>query len=371
MATEVPFLDLRRHHAAIEADIIERWTEILRSGAFVSGKHVRSFEQEFAAFHDVAHAIGVSNGTVALELIWRGLGVGPGDRVIVSVSTFIATAEAISNVGAEPLFVDCEAGTANIDVERAIGAMDEPGVRAIVPVHLYGQPADMDPILAAGADRGLYVVEDAAQAHAACYKGRPVGGIGLAAGFSFYPGKNLGAPGEGGAVTTNDDDLARRIRLLANHGEERKYESEIIGTNARMSELSASMLELKLAGLAEASENRRRVAARYRELLGEVVGVSLPLEREWATHVYHLFVVELDERERVLQHLRTCGIATGMHYPIPLHLQAAYRDLGYGEGTFPVSEARASRLLSLPIFPEMTDQEIEAVAVALSEAVET
>ncbi len=216
----------------------------------------------------------------------------------------------------------------------------------------------------------MYVVEDAAQAHAARYKGRAVGGIGVAAGFSFYPGKNLGAPGEGGAVTTNDDALARRIRLLANHGEERKYESEIIGTNARMSELSAAMLELKMPGLADASENRRRVAARYRELLGEVDGVSLPLEREWATHVYHLFVVEVDQRERVIQHLGVRGIATGMHYPIPLHLQAAYRNLGYGDGTCPVAEARASRLLSLPMFPEMTDQEIRMVAEALDEAME-
>ncbi|KAA3641871.1 MAG: DegT/DnrJ/EryC1/StrS family aminotransferase [Armatimonadetes bacterium] len=365
----VPFLDLARHHAPIEADVLNRWTQILESGAFVSGRHVAAFERGFADLHDTDHAIAVGNGTIALELIWRGLGVGSGDRVIVPVSTFIASAEAISNVGATPLFVDCEPGTGNIDVGQAIAAMTEPNVVGVVPVHLYGQPADMDPVVAAAADRELHVVEDAAQAHAARYKERSVGGLGIAAGFSFYPGKNLGAPGEGGAVTTNDDELAERIRLLANHGEGRKYHSEVVGTNARMMELVAAMLDVKLARLPEASEGRRRVAARYRSLLGDVEGVTLPVEHEWATPVYHLFVVEVDNRQGVMDHLSARGVASGLHYPVPLHLQPAYSDLGHEPGAFPVAEQRAARILSLPMFPEMTDDEIEIVAEALIEAV--
>lgn len=365
----VPFLDLRRHHEPIEAEVLDRWARILETGAFVSGSYVAAFERGFADLHETDHAVAVANGTVALEVIWRALGVGPGDRVVVPASTFIATAEAISNVGATPLFVDCEAGTGNIDVDRAIAAMDETGVVGVVPVHLYGQPADMDPIISAAADRGLHVVEDAAQAHAARYKGRPVGGLGDAAGFSFYPGKNLGAPGEGGAVTTNDERLADRIRLIANHGEGRKYRSEVVGTNARMMELVAAMLDVKLPRLADASEGRRRVAARYRELLAGVDGVTLPIEHDWAVPVYHLFVVEVDDRRQVMAHLAERGVASGLHYPVPLHLQPAYFSLGYERDDFPVAEARADRILSLPMFPEMTDAEIATVASALTEAV--
>jgi len=367
----VPFLDLHRHHEPIEAEVLERWAGILQSGAFVSGSYVAAFERGFGELHGTDHAIAVSNGTVALEIIWRALGIGPGDRVIVPVSTFIATAEAISNVGATPLFVDCEAGTGSIDVDRAIAAMDEPGVVGIVPVHLYGQPADMDPIISAASDRGLHVVEDAAQAHAARYKGKRVGGLGDVAGFSFYPGKNLGAPGEGGAITTNNEQLAQRIRLIANHGEGRKYHSEVVGTNARMMELVAAMLDVKLPRLEAVSEGRRRVAARYRELLAEVGGVTLPVEHEWAVPVYHLFVIEVDDREQVMAHLAERGVASGLHYPVPLHLQPAYSDLGYEKGAFPVAEARADRILSLPMFPEMTDTEIDTVAAALTEAVES
>jgi dTDP-4-amino-4,6-dideoxygalactose transaminase len=365
----IPFLNLKRHHAPIEAEVLDRWTQILESGAFVSGSYVAAFERGFAELHDTDHAIAVANGTVALELIWRGLGVGPGDRVIVPASTFIATAEAVSNVGARPLFVDCEPGTGNIDVEQTIAAMDDPDVVGLVPVHLYGQPADMDPLLSAGRDRGLHIVEDAAQAHAARYKNRSIGGLGDASGFSFYPGKNLGAPGEGGAVLTNDAELASRIRLLANHGEGHKYRSDIVGTNARMMELVAAMLDVKLPRLEAASEGRRRVAARYRDLLGDTKGLTLPVEHEWATPVYHLFVVEVDNRQSVMDHLEERGVASGLHYPVPLHLQPAYSDLGYHKGAFPVAEARADRIVSLPIFPEMTEPEIEAVAAALKEAV--
>lgn len=366
----VPLIDLKRHHAPHEESILARWAQILDSGSFVSGGYVKSFEAGFAGLHEVDHAVAVANGTVALELIMRALGIGAGDRVIVPTSTFIATAEAVSNAGGSPLFVDCEAETGNIDLDQAVSAMHEPDVRAVIPVHLYGHPVDMDPLLKAAADSNVLVVEDAAQAHAARYRDRRVGGLGVAAGFSFYPGKNLGAPGEGGAVTTNDRDLARRIRLLSSHGEANKYESEVIGTNARMMELVAAMLDLKLSRLDEVSDGRRRVAAYYRRLLGDVDQVVLPTEHPWATPVYHLFVVEVDPRRRaaILEHFDRNGIGHGIHYPVPLHLQPAYRYLGHERGDFPVAEARASAILSLPMFPEMTDSEIDRVVAILSEA---
>ncbi len=365
---DVPFLDLSRHHAPIRDEVLGAWAEIYDSGAFVSGARVAAFESAFAAAHETRHAVAVSNGTVALELALRGIGIGVGDRVVVPVNTFIATAEAVSNVGAEPVFVDCDA-TATIDVERAAAAMAEPGVKAILPVHLYGHPADLDPIVESAARFDVAVVEDAAQAHLATYKGRPIGGFGVAAGFSFYPGKNLGAPGEGGAIVTNDDDLARRLRSLRDHGQAEKYHSDRVGTNARMMELVAAMLEIKLARLAESTVSRRSVATRYEELLGGRTGIDLPTEMPWAEHVYHLYVVEVEDRDAVRDRLTAEGIETGLHYPLPLHLQPAYRDLGYGPGAFPVTERKAERLLSLPMFPELSDTEIEFVAKGLLEAV--
>ncbi len=364
---DVPFLDLNRHNAPIRDEVLAAWADIYDASAFVSGSRVASFESSFAAAHDTEHAVAVSDGTAALELTMRALDIGPGDEVVVPASTFIATAEAVSNVGARPVIVDCDE-SGNIDVDQAVAAMAEPNVAAMVPVHLYGHPADLDPILEAAAGLGVAVVEDAAQAHLATYRGRPVGGFGVAAGFSFYPGKNLGAPGEGGAITTNDAELADKLRALRNHGESEKYVSDLVGSNARMMELVAAMLEVKLARLAEATERRRRVAARYRELLGGLPAIDLPVEADWATAVYHLYVIQVDDRDRVAELLSERGIGTGLHYPVPLHLQPAYADLGHQLGDFPVSERRADRLLSLPMFPELTDEEIEAVAKGLVDA---
>ncbi len=365
---DVPFLDLSRHHEPIRDQVLAAWADIFDTSAFVSGSHVASFEASFAAAHDVSHAVAVSTGTAALELALRAIGVGPADEVVVPDSTFIATAEAVSNVGARPVFVDCDA-SANIDVDRATEAMARPGVKAALPVHLYGHPADLDPILAAADRHGVIVIEDAAQAHLATYKGTPVGGFGVAAGFSFYPGKNLGAPGEGGAVTTSDPALADRLRSLRDHGQTEKYLSDIVGGNARMMELVAAMLDIKMATLAVATEARRRVAARYAELLGGHPAIRLPQEAPWAKAVYNLYVIEVDERDRIRDLLTTRGVGTGLHYPVPLHLQPAYRDLGYGQGDFPVAERHAERLLSLPMFGEMTDIEIESVAERLVDVV--
>jgi dTDP-4-amino-4,6-dideoxygalactose transaminase len=366
---DVPFLDLTRHHAPLRDEVLAAWAEIYDSSAFVGGERVAAFEEAFAGAHDVRHVIAVGNGTEALELILRGLGIGTGDGVVVPVSTFIATAEAVSNVGASPVFVDCTSG-GSIDVDQAVAAMERPSVRAVLPVHLYGQPADLDPLIGAAERSGIAVVEDAAQAHLATYKDRKVGGLGVAAGFSFYPGKNLGAPGEGGAITTNDDALAERLRMMRDHGQSAKYRSEIVGTNARMMELVAAVLRVKLPCLAGYTQLRRRVAAAYGELLGGDERIDLPVATPWADPVYHLYVVEVDRRDEVRRLLASRGVATGLHYPVPLHLQPAYRDAGHRPGDFPVAERRARRLLSLPMFPELTDAEMEAVAKGLRDSVD-
>lgn len=369
MTQTIPFLDLKRHHESIREEVLEVWTAIFDTNAFVSGPRVASFEEAFAAAHGAEHAVAVSSGTAALEIALRALEVGNGDGVAVPASTFIATAEAVSNVGARPVFVDCDP-SGNIDTDQAVAALADPNVRAILPVHLYGHPADLDPILDAADARGIPVLEDAAQAHLARYRDRPVGGLGTAAAFSFYPGKNLGAPGEGGAITTNGEDLAAAMRSLRDHGQAQKYTSNVVGTNARMMELVAAMLEIKLRTLDETTEGRRRVAARYGELLGDNPLIDLPQEAPWARAVYHLYVVEVDDRDRVQAMLSERNVASGLHYPVPLHLQPAYDHLGYNLGDFPVAERRAARLLSLPMFPELTDNEVDAVAAALIAIVE-
>lgn len=366
---DVPFLDLTRHHEPIRGEVLDAWADIYDASAFVSGPRVAAFESAFAAAHGVDHAVAVSSGTAALELALRSIGIGHDDLVVVPASTFIATAEAVSNVGARPVFVDCDV-SGNIEVDATIEALGQPGVKAILSVHLYGHPADLDPILAAADLNGIAVIEDAAQAHLATYKDQPVGGLGIAGAFSFYPGKNLGAPGEGGAITTNDPGLAQRLVALRDHGQSAKYHSDIVGGNARMMELVAAMLEIKLERLAEATEQRRRVAARYRELLREYPAIQIPAEADWATSVYHLYVIEVDERDRVRELLTASGVGTGLHYPVPLHLQPAYEGLGHAPGSFPVAERRAGRLLSLPMFAELTDAEVDAVAERLVDAVE-
>jgi dTDP-4-amino-4,6-dideoxygalactose transaminase len=364
----VPFLDLVAQQRPLRDEILSDWAEIYDTARFVSGAKVAAFERSFADAHEVDHAVAVSTGTAALELALRALDIGPDDRVILPANTFIATAEAVSNVGAVPVLVDCDPTTRNISAEAAIAAMDAIDVHAVIPVHLYGQPADLDPILDAARRRGIAVVEDAAQAHLARYKGRSVGGLGDIAAFSFYPGKNLGAPGEGGAVTTSDPDLADRVRMLRDHGQVRKYLSTVVGTNARMHEIVAAALSVKLRFLDEWTEARRAVASRYLEELAGIPGVTLFPELEWARSVYHLFVVEVEARPEVMASLEAQGIGFGLHYPVPIHLQAAYEDLGLGLGSFPNAEASAERLLSLPMFPEMTQDQITAVITAVRTA---
>lgn len=367
----VPFLDLAAQLRPLKDEILNEWAEIYESATFVSGPRVAAFERSFADAHDVGHAVAVSNGTAALELALRALDIGPGDRVIVPANTFIATAEAVSNVGATPLLVDCDPTTHTIAIEQTMEQLDVAGVRAVIPVHLYGQPADMDPIVEAAQARGIWVIEDAAQAHLARYRGRRVGGLGDMAAFSFYPGKNLGAPGEGGALTTRHSDFADRLRMLRDHGQDRKYNSRIIGTNARMSEITAATLTVKLRHLSEWTDARRTVASWYREALKDLEGVTVFREPAWAWSVYHLFVIEAEARDHLMHELAAAGIGTGLHYPTPIHLQPAYSSLNLGPGSFPSTEAAARRLLSLPMFPEMTSEQVTHVADVIRSAIGT
>lgn len=367
---KVPFIDLAVQHEPLHPQILEAWAEILKSTRFVAGRDVARFEREFASAHDAEHGVAVSSGTAALELALRGLGVGPGDEVVVPANTFIATAEAVSLTGAIPRLVDCDPETRTINVEAAIEALTEPRVRGAVPVHLYGHPADMDPLVAAAARHGRFVLEDAAQAHLAQYRGQPVGGVGTASAFSFYPSKNLGAPGEGGAILTNDTGLAETVRALRDHGQASKYHSDLVGTNARMHELVASTLSIKLPHLSEWNEQRRDIAHSYAERLRGNEHIDIPNEAEWANHVYHLYVVHVPHRDRVRELMEDTGIGVGLHYPVPVHLQPAYADLGHAVGDFPVSEASAHSLLSLPMYPEMAGAAIEYVSASLIGAVE-
>ncbi len=365
---DVPFLDLRAQHRPLKQEILAAWDEILDTAGFIGGKHVSALETEFAAACSAGHAVAVSNGTDALMFIFKALGIAPGDEVIVPANTFIATSEAVSIAGGRVVFVDVDPDTYTMDpalVARAITGK----TKGIVPVHLYGQCADMDPILAIASQHGLWVVEDAAQAHLAEYKGRKAGSMGAAAGFSYYPGKNMGACGEAGAVTTNTPGVEELVRKLRDHGQAKKYYHDIEGHNGRCDALQAAALRIKLRHLPAWNEARRAHAQRYMELLADARGVVLPKVAEGRLPVWHLFVVQVDERDRVAEELKAAGIATGLHYPVPLHLQQAYQHLGYGEGRFPVSEAYSRRLLSLPMYPELTEEQILHVAGALRAAV--
>ena len=338
---------------------------------FVSGREVAAFERAFADAHAVDHCVAVSTGTDALILALRALGVGAGEKVVVPANTFIATAEAVSTVGALPFLVDCDPVTKNIDVAAAKAALDDPAVSGIIGVHLYGQPADFRALTRAAEATGRWTIEDAAQAHLAHYHDRSVGGLGTMAAFSFYPGKNLGASGEGGAVTTNDPELARRVRILRDHGQGEKYHSELVGTNDRMNELTAAVLNIKLPHLAEWTEARRQVATMYRERLAGVAAVTLPFEPEWARSVYHLFVIHVPDRDRVKAFLESAGVGVGLHYPIPIHLQQAYESLGHLRGVFPNAELSASTLLSLPMYPKLTEHQVDYVCDVLRDALAT
>jgi dTDP-4-amino-4,6-dideoxygalactose transaminase len=363
-----PFVDLAAQRAALAPELEDACLEALRRGDYILGSDVAAFEEEFASFCGVAHAVGVDSGTSGLELALRARGVGPGDEVITVANTFIATTFAISHCGATPVLVDAEPVTYNID-PSLIEAAITPRTKAIMPVHLYGQPADMDAIMAIAQSHGLAVIEDACQAHGARIGERRVGSFGDAAAFSFYPGKNLGAQGDGGMVVTNDDALAARLRSLRNYGAPKdKYRSEEIGYNRRLDTLQAAMLRVKLRHLDNWNEARRWHAARYHEALSGL-DVVRPVARAGIEHVWHLYVVRVADRDAVRDRLNDLGIDTGIHYPVPLHFQPAYAHLGYAAGSFPVTEAYADQIVSLPMYPELPGEAITRVAEALGEAI--
>lgn len=354
---KVPFVDLQTQYQAIRTEVLEAVDKVFTQSAFILGDEVTQFEQEFATFAGTRESVGVATGCDALLWALKACGVGPGDEVITAANSFIATALAITASGARPVFVDCRPDSYEID-PAAVAAAVTPSTKALVPVHLYGQSADMEPLLSLAHQKGLQIIEDAAQAHGATYRGRPCGSLGQAGCFSFYPGKNLGAYGDGGAVTTDDPHLAQQVRMLRNYGQSKKYHHELAGWNSRLDTVQAAILRIKLRSLARWNEQRRAWAAAYRERLAGLPLV-LPVEMPGNLHVYHLFVVQVDERERLMDFLSARGVGCGIHYPVPIHLQAAYRELGYRAGSMPVTERLAPRLVSLPMFPEMTLDQVD------------
>lgn len=362
-ADTIPFVDLAAQYRSIQSDVDAAMAGVLSRGDFILGQDVRLFEQEFAAYCGVTHCLGVASGTDALRLALQACGIGRGDEVITTAHTFIATVLAIAETGATPVLVDCDPVYGLIDVSQIEGAIT-PRTRAILPVHLYGQAADMDPILDIARRHGLAVVEDACQAHGAFYKGRRCGAIGDIGTFSFYPGKNLGAYGDGGAVTTNRADLADRVTLLRNYGQRVKYEHLEKGGNSRLDTLQAAVLRVKLRHLDDWNASRQRAAASYGRALADS-GLGLPQVVPYGTHIFHLYVVRTPDRAGLQRRLDTAKVSHGIHYPIPVHRQQAMADLGYGEGRFPVAEALAPEILSLPMFPELTDAQIDRIAGAI------
>jgi dTDP-4-amino-4,6-dideoxygalactose transaminase len=358
----IPLVDLKAQYRTIRPEIDDAVQRVLASAQFVLGDEVTAFERDFAEYCQAADAIGVNSGTSALHLALLAAGVGPGDEVITVPFTFVATVSAIVYTGARPVFVDIDPDYYTMD-PAGLHAAITPRTKAIVPVHLYGQPADMGPILDVARERRLVVIEDAAQAHGAEYHGRRCGSLGQMACFSFYPGKNLGAYGEGGAVVTSDAALARQVRLLRSWGEARRYEHAIKGFNYRMDGLQGAILRVKLRHLERWTEQRRSRAEVYRRALAGLP-VGLPAVRSDVRHVFHVFGIQVAHRDAWRARLTELGIQVGVHYPIPVHLQPAHRDLGYAAGTFPVSEAVASAILSLPMFPELTDDQIDTIAGA-------
>jgi dTDP-4-amino-4,6-dideoxygalactose transaminase len=365
---KVPFLDLKAHHAPLTEEFDRAIREVIESSAFAGGPFVERFEEEFASFCESSYAIGVGNGTDALWLALLALGIGEGDEVITVPNTFIATAEAITYCKARPVFVDVDPDTFTMNPAELEKSLTKK-TKAIIPVHLFGQPADMDPILEFARANGLFVVEDAAQAHGAQYKGQKAGTMGDAGCFSFYPGKNLGAFGEAGAVVTNDPELRKQMQMLRDHGQSRKYYHSTMGWNCRMDGIQAAVLSIKLRHLDEANSLRRKHAFEYNEALAGIDDVLTPFEAEYARHVYHVYAVRVQERDATLRHLQEKGVGCAVHYPVPIHLQEAGRNLGYTKGAFPIAEKLADEFLSLPMFPELTEEQIEYVARCVSEAV--
>jgi dTDP-4-amino-4,6-dideoxygalactose transaminase len=359
----VPLVDLRKQYTPLKADILAGISQVLDGMHLFLGENVQALEKEFADFCGAPFGIGVNDGTAALHIILRAMGIGPGDEVITVSHTFIATAEAIVLAGATPVFVDIDPATYLMDIAQVKNRLT-PQTKAIIPVHLYGQTVDMDPLLALAAAHGLKVIEDACQAHGAEYKGRKAGSLGHAAAFSFYYSKNLGAYGEGGFITTGDASLAHKMGMIRDHGSERRYMHDAIGLNGRLDEIQAVVLRAKLPHLAEWNERRRSHAARYTELL-KGTPVAAPVACAYNQHVYHLYAVRAPRRDELQAWLKDRGIATGIHYPVPSHLQHALSFLGYKAGDLPVTERAANEILSLPMYPELGEDEINCVAGAI------
>ena len=359
----VPFVDLKQQYASIKAEVDAAIARVVENTSFILGPEVRAFEAAFAEYVGARACIAVNSGTAALQLALMAAGIRAGDEVIVPSFTFFATAEAVSVLGATPVFVDVDPASYTITA-AAIARVITPRTRAIIPVHLYGQATDLDPILELAKKHNLHVIEDAAQAHGAEYKGKRVGALGSAGCFSFYPSKNLGAYGEAGAVVTNDEQLATRLRLLRDHGSTSKYAHAIVGYNFRMEEIQAAVLNVKLRHLNDWNDARRAGATRYNAVLDNS-HLVLPRQMDYARHVYHVYAVQSDNRDELQKRLTAAGVQTGVHYPIPIHLQPAYESLGYKRGDLPVTENLAERVLSLPMFPELSDEQIERVANAV------
>jgi dTDP-4-amino-4,6-dideoxygalactose transaminase len=360
----IPFLNFEPMHKLIRSEILKSFQDVYDSNWFVMGKKLELFEKEYADFNNTKYAIGVSNGLDALHLALKSLNVTKGDEVIVPSNTYIATALAVSYVGATPIFVEPDANTYNINpanIEVAVTSK----TKAIMPVHLYGQACDMDAIMAIAKKHNLFVIEDNAQAHGATFNGKITGSFGNANGTSFYPGKNLGALGDAGAVTTNDEDLQKKITILRNYGSQKKYNNEVIGFNMRLDELQAAFLSIKLKHLTEWTKQRVEIANKYNRALKNIGDLILPMVHSSATHVYHLYVVKTKNRTELQKHLSDKGIGTLIHYPIPPHLQNAYNFLNYKKGDFPIAEEIANTCLSLPIWPGMTDEDIDCVCNAV------
>jgi dTDP-4-amino-4,6-dideoxygalactose transaminase len=370
MQMKVPFLDLKSHHAPMLEEINGAIREVIDSAAFAGGPFVTRFEEDFAVYCDCQHAVGVGSGTEALWFALLALGVEAGDEVITVPNSFMATAEAITYCGAKPVFVDVDERTYNMDpagLEEVVTAR----TKAIIPVHLFGQPADMDPIMKFARKRGLFVIEDAAQAHGAVYKGRKVGTLGDAACFSFYPGKNLGAFGEAGAVVTDNDELQDKVRILRDHGQTRKYHHSMIGWNGRMDGIQGAVLQIKLRHLEKGNQLRQSHAEHYNAALRNIEEIVLPFCPSNVTPVYHIYAIRVQNRDEVVHSLTQEGIGSGVHYPVPIHLQKAYRSLGHGPGSFPIAEKCAAEFVSLPMFPELTSEQVDYVVQGVTQVVNT
>lgn len=364
MSQPIPFFDLPRQHAPLVDELTEKIREHIARAAFIGGSAVSDFEGQFARFCKTDGCVGVANGTEAVMLALMGAGIDARHTVVLPTYTFIATAEAVSHLGAKVRLVDCDPETFNVSVD-ALREVDDPNVAAVIPVHLYGQPADMEPIQALAKERGWAVVEDCAQAHGATYDDKPVGGIGDFGAFSFYPGKNLGALGDAGAVVGPDGEGLERVRRVSNHGRLGRYEHSEIGVNSRLDAIQAMALGVKLRFIDEWNRGRQKVAAWYHDRLSDVTGVVLPQVHSRCSHVYHLFVLLVDDRDTLAQALSSQAIGSGNHYPIPLHLQPAYRHLGHAAGAFPVAEDVAKRCLSVPMFPELNEAQVDRVCAVI------